>query len=536
MTLRARLVLLVVSALTCGGLITTVGVSPASATVTTLCTGYSACSKAGMNASGYAAVRGTMFWRMFAGHNCTNYAAYRMVRSGLPNVRPWTGNGNATYWGTKMSAITNDMPAVGSVAWWKAGVSPAGSAGHVAYVEQVISADEIIVSQDSWGGDFSWARITSTTRGWPSGFIHFNDVPLLNTRMPVITGTARVGSALTASTGSWKPSGVTLRYRWRANGVRIVGATASTLSLTLAQQAETITVRVTASRLGYPTTSVVSAATAAVQPGVISNTVAPAITGDAIVDSTLTASPGRWNPAPDSLSYQWLADGAPLDGAGAPTLRIDPSLVGKALSVSVTASKSGYDPVTVTSKPTGAVLPGTLTLGAVPTVTGVTRPGRRLTLTPAGVSPKAVASVQWLRAGVPVPGATGMTYRLSTADLGARIRARVVLTRPGYTTLTVRTELTARVRATPRLKVSLQAGRSGRLAVTATMTASGVHPVTGVVRVRSRGHVIGRLRLRNGTAKTTLSGLPPGVWTFRVVFPTTPTVSRARVARRVTIR
>ncbi len=57
-----------------------------------------------------------------------------------------------------MSRITNGTPSVGAIAWWRAGVKPAGSAGHVGYVEKVVSADEIIVSQDSWNGDFSWTR------------------------------------------------------------------------------------------------------------------------------------------------------------------------------------------------------------------------------------------------------------------------------------------------------------------------------------------------------------------------------------------
>ena len=123
-----------------------------------------------------------MYWRMYSGHNCTNYAAYMMVRSGLPNTRPWSGGGNATYWGTSMPRITDGTPRVGAVAWWKANTGPAGSAGHVAYVEKVVSADQVIVSQDSWGGDFSWATITRGSGNWPSGFIHFNDRELVNAK------------------------------------------------------------------------------------------------------------------------------------------------------------------------------------------------------------------------------------------------------------------------------------------------------------------------------------------------------------------
>ena len=131
-----------------------------------------------MSSGGYANSNSKMYWRMYAGHNCTNYVAYRMVASGLPNTRPWTGGGNATYWGTSVPSLTDKVPTVGAVAWWKANTGPAGSAGHVAYVERVVSATEIVVSQDSWGGDFSWATSprraatgragssTSTTSSW----------------------------------------------------------------------------------------------------------------------------------------------------------------------------------------------------------------------------------------------------------------------------------------------------------------------------------------------------------------------------------
>jgi len=517
------------------GLGSTLGLAPASATVTTLCTGYSACSKAGMTASGYAGNRDTSWWRMYTGHNCTNYAAYRMVKSGLPNVRPWSGGGNATYWGTEMASITNQTPAVGAVVWWKAGVSPAGSSGHVAYVERVISADEIIVSQDSWGGDFSWARITRLTKGWPSGFIHFNDVPLVNTSPPVITGVPRVGSVLTASPGVWNPGDASVRFQWRSNGVKIAGATAASYLVPVEQEGKQLTVRVTASKLGYPTTSVVTAATPTVQPGVIRSTAPPSVIGSATVDATLTATRGQWNPTPDGVSYQWRADGVPLPGAATNALTIDPTLVGKALSVSVTALKSGYSDVVVTSAATAAVVPGTLTVTKPPTVTGVPKGGETLTLTPVGVAPAAAVTVQWLRSGVPVAGATGSTYRLTTSDLGSRISARVTLTRPGYTGVTTRTPSTPRVKATPRIKVGTEPG-VGRLTVTATVTARGVSPVDGVLRIRSRGRLLREVTLRNGGASVTLRRLPPGTWTFRVALPASSTYTHGLVERRVTIR
>ena len=245
----SRFVAFFVSLLLCGGLGLTAGASSASATVSTLCKGYAACVKAGMSDAGYGAASKSMYWRMYAGHNCTNYVAYRMVSSGLPNTRPWSGGGNATNWGTEMKQITDSTPKVGSVAWWKAGVKPAGSVGHVAYVEQVISADEIIVSQDSWGGDFSWARVTRASSGWPSGFIHFNDADLRNTSVPTVTGDAKLGSVLTASPGSWSQSSTTFSYQWLQNGVAIPDATAPTRKLYKRQLGKQVTVQVTASRL-----------------------------------------------------------------------------------------------------------------------------------------------------------------------------------------------------------------------------------------------------------------------------------------------
>lgn len=513
----------------------TVEAAPASATVSYLCSGYSSCASKGMSSSGYAAANDVMYWRMYAGHNCTNYVAYRMVESGLPNVRPWDGSGNAMYWGVQMSSITDSTPAVGAVAWWKAYVSPAGSVGHVAYVEKVISPTEIIVSQDSWGGDFSWARITKTDKGWPSGFIHFNDVPVTNTVRPAVTGTPRVGSVLTASAGTWNPGDVTVKYQWRANGVDIAGAQSPTLTLTRALQDQRVKVRVTASRLGYPTTSVLSAATAAVQPGVITNTVVPTISGEAQVDSTLTATTGAWDPAPDGVTYQWLADGAPVDGATEPTLTLSPDLVGKTVAVTATAAKAGYDPVSATSAGTYRVAPGTLTVTGTPSVDGVPRPGEVLTLTEPQTDQQSTAAVRWLRAGHPIQGATGTTYAVTKDDLGSRIQAIVRFTRPGYTTVRTHSGRTPFVRTTPVLRIGVERG-TGQLVVRSAVKSRDLSPVTGTVLVKSGRKVLADTELTDGAATTTITGLPAGTRTFRFRFPATREASSVTVERRITIK
>lgn len=155
-------------------LVSTVGIAaPArSAEWIVLCTGYDPCQAAGYPHAGYKENSATSWWRQSAGHNCTNYVAYRLVKNGLPNTRPSTLSGNAYNWGPAFPSQTNDDPAVGSVAWWNTSFS---STGHVAYVERVISADEIIISEDNWGGEFKWRRVTRTGGKWPTGFIHLRD-------------------------------------------------------------------------------------------------------------------------------------------------------------------------------------------------------------------------------------------------------------------------------------------------------------------------------------------------------------------------
>jgi len=132
-----------------------------------------ACLLAGRSDGGYTAVSILPYWNQVTGHNCTNYIAYRLTHGGRMVARPPGTAGAATWadaaraWGVPV----NNVPAVGAIAWWPAGV-PGSPTGHVAYVEQVMSDGSILVSEDSLGGDFDWRQLTPGT-GWPSAFIHY---------------------------------------------------------------------------------------------------------------------------------------------------------------------------------------------------------------------------------------------------------------------------------------------------------------------------------------------------------------------------
>ncbi|MDQ2624898.1 MAG: hypothetical protein M3Y20_07030, partial [Actinomycetota bacterium] len=72
---------------------------------------------------------------------------------------------------------------------------------------------------------------------------------------PVVSGSAKVGSTLHASGGSWPVPDVTLAYQWLRDGSSIVGATSSSYKLVTADAGRKVTVRVTASRADYGSSS-----------------------------------------------------------------------------------------------------------------------------------------------------------------------------------------------------------------------------------------------------------------------------------------
>jgi surface antigen len=512
-----------------------VAIPSADATISRLCKGYRGCGDAGMGNGGYASNSGTMWWRMYTGHNCTNYAAYRMVKSGMPNERPWSGSGNASNWGYAMSHITNQRPRVGAIAWWKAYAPGAGSSGHLAYVEEVVSPTEIIVSQDSWGGDFSWARITAEGSGWPSGFIHFNDTPMTNTALPSVSGTPKVGETVSTTGGSWKPRDADLAFRWKADGARIAGATASSYTLQQADKGKRISVTVRATKMGYPKAWATSEPTEPVMPGQMTATSAPAVTGAPVVDGTLEAVAPTWNVEPDGVRYQWLSAGKAVAGATRATFVPAPQHVGTRIRLRATATKEGYDPVTVTSAATAPVAEGTLVRASSPRVLGRPLLDRTLTIDPGDVAPDATVAVQWLRDQAPIKGATATTYVPRDVDLSTRLSARVTHSRTGYTTISAASPQSRPVRSPASVDVSHVVTSRGVLRLRAVATAPAVAPVDGEVVLRKRRRVLARTELVDGVARFRVPGLRSGSHRFVVKLAASPTTTRARVVRVVEV-
>ncbi|MBS42691.1 MAG: hypothetical protein CMH83_05895 [Nocardioides sp.] len=136
------------------------------------------------------------------GNNCTNYAAYRLRRNGVPGSM-WQGLGNADRWddvARDRGVPVDGEPAVGAIAQW--------DSQHVSYVEEVASDGSWIkVSESSYGPitiDGSTYRSSSgyktITQGtdWPDNFIHFADQTDEEPARPVTSAGGTIATGVTS--------------------------------------------------------------------------------------------------------------------------------------------------------------------------------------------------------------------------------------------------------------------------------------------------------------------------------------------------
>lgn len=207
-----------------------------------------------------------------------------------------------------------------------------------------------------------WPIILGVARGTPKPRHHVPPAVVpVNTSVPVVTGTAKVGYTLTLSNGVWSGSPTSFVRRWKANGTIIVGATGTTYDPVVGDVGKVITGEVLASNAVGPAlayaTSVATAAVAAADVLVPVNTTIPAVTGTAKVGFTLTLSNGLWTNSPTGFARKWYADAVEIGGATGTTY--DPVVgdVGKVITGSVLASNAAGPALSASvSLPTSAVV------------------------------------------------------------------------------------------------------------------------------------------------------------------------------------
>jgi len=190
----------------------------------------------------------------------------------------------------------------------------------------------------------------------------------VNIDPPTITGTPRVGEALTAQNGTWGNSPTEFRYRWLrcnpgGNGCVLLAADGKTYRVGQEDVGHTMRVRVTAVNADGATnarsepTDVVASNAAP-----LTNTSRPTITGDPRVGQELTANEGTWTGNPTSFAFQWQRCDvesltcADVIGATGRTYGVRLADLGFRLRFEVTARKDGRSG-TATSNATGIVVP-----------------------------------------------------------------------------------------------------------------------------------------------------------------------------------
>jgi hypothetical protein len=319
---------------------------------------------------------------------------------------------------------------------WKSGTTSLGSASTLVVPVSALGKTITVTVTGSKTGYTPVTLTSSPTASVAAG--------TLTGPTPTITGTAKVGSTLTGHAGTWTPSPVTLTYQWKANGASISGATASTYKISGSDAGKKITVTVTGSKTGYTTVAKSSASTAAVAPGTLTSPT-PTITGTAKVGSTLAAKPGTWGPAPVTLKYQPISNGASISGATASTYKISGSFAGKKITVTVTGSKTGYTTVARTSAATTSVAAGSL-VPQTPSISGRAKVGSTLKANPGTWAPAPVTlKYQWKANGAAISGATGKSWTITSGAKGKRITVTVTGSKTGYTSTSRTSSSTATV-------------------------------------------------------------------------------------------
>jgi len=298
--------------------------------------------------------------------------------------------------------------------------------------------DVVVTAKNSVGSTSSTSHPTPVVAAKPPA----------NTSPASITGIARDGQTLTASTGSWSGTPpLTYSYQWeRCNSAgescaNISGATSSTYVLGHSDVGMRLRVAVTAENPAGSASST-SAPTAAIAAAPPSSTEPPVISGTSQDGQTLTASTGSWTGTPPlTYTYQWESCNssgescASISGATASTYTTGDEQVGHTLRVNVTAENAAGE-ASAASAATATVAASAPANTELPAISGEAKDEQTLTAstgTWTGTPPLEYA-YQWedcdaLGEGcLSLSGATSPTYVVGASDIGMTLRVVVTAT------------------------------------------------------------------------------------------------------------
>lgn len=247
---------------------------------------------------------------------------------------------------TAESGVWSDGTSL-SYRWLRNGKAIAGADGRT-YTLTAADAGTILV-----------VEVTGSKPGYDSQFRNSTPVFLSEGDLvanspvttPTINGRVQTDQVVTVNAGTW-PEGVTLSYRWLRDGVPITGATGSRYRISGSDAGHGLTVQVFANKTGY-TTVIATSPVAVVAKGTLASS-RPSIRGNARVGKKLRIMRGNWSTGV-TFSYRWRANGKNIAQATHATLKLTRKLRGKKISVTIIATKTGYNRVAKTSKATKKV-------------------------------------------------------------------------------------------------------------------------------------------------------------------------------------
>jgi predicted RNA-binding protein with TRAM domain len=241
---------------------------------------------------------------------------------------------------------------------------------------------------------------------------------------------------LRASLGEWaEPAEFT--YEWKSistTNVTTTVGTGDTYTVAAADLGKKITLTVTARLTGYVTTSKVSALTATVVTGTFAAAPVPTISGTATFGQTLTAVTGTWSNSP-AFTFQWRRSGSTTVIGTAARYTLGAADIGKTLTVTVTATKTGFLTTSKSSVATATVASATFATAPTPTITGAAVFGETLRAVTGTWSNAPGLTYQWKRSGSTTVLGTLATYTLTAAEIGTTVTVTVTATKSGFTTL-----------------------------------------------------------------------------------------------------
>ena len=210
----------------------------------------------------------------------------------------------------------------------------------------------------------------------------------------------------------------------------------------------------------------------------------PGITGTALAGEMLTATKDRIEDE-DGLTgavfaYQWLVDGAEINGATDSSYTLVAADEGKPIEVRVTFTDDAGNEESLTSN---AVLVARLNSAATgaPTISGTAQVGQMLTASTSGISDSdglinATFTYQWIAndgtEDTDIQNATGSTYTVGADDEGKTIKVRVSFTDDGGNQETRTSDVTVAVAAIPNSAATGAPTISGTAQVGQMLTAS----------------------------------------------------------------